>query len=572
LFGYSFGGLVALAVAEQLAAAGERVERLWLADPFYDRRYWPAATFAGAQVDRARHHLRGIAELRPSDAARELARCARSLAARLSARARPAGASPASGGDDHEARASAAMSAWRPRRWPGPTTLIAASPGLEFGCDVARLWRSLLPRLSIERVAADGHRDLMRSPAALDAIATLVSREQAAPPPPRVVVVTRYRWMTTARIALDFADAGFEVVALSPRGHVVAAMPFVAASARLPWRARAVATRLAALAPDIVVPSDDAAAMLLHAVAALTSTDPTIRDVLARSLGRGDLERLYSRSGVLAAAAAAGIACAPQTAVERPCEAAAFAAARGGRTVVKADGSWGGRGVIIADDPAAAAAASARLGRPAGTARTLKRLLVDRDLPMLCDWLRRRRPPVSIQGFVAGRDANIAVACWDGELLASVAVEVSKASHATGPATVVKVIDHAGMTQAARRLCAELGLSGLFGLDFILDDEGRAWLIELNPRATPTCHLAPAAGPRLAAALRQRLGGEAATTPRRRSTDALIVMFPQGLVRHQGERGYAELRDVPWHAPDLVEQGLALAAARRPRGGRSRAG
>lgn len=249
LFGFSFGGLVALAVAEALVAAGERVERVWLADPFYDRRWWPAATFAMAQVQRVKHHLLAIAKLRPSHAAAELARCGRSLASRLANRSARANLPLQPEGDDTEARASAAMAAWKPRRWAGPTTLIAASPGLEFGCDPVALWRSLLPRMSVERVAANGHRDLMRSPDAIEAVAALVRRDLSSPPPPRVAIVTRYRWLATARVALDFADAGFEVVALSPRGHAVAAMPFVATALRLPWRTAAVAARLAALAP-----------------------------------------------------------------------------------------------------------------------------------------------------------------------------------------------------------------------------------------------------------------------------------------------------------------------------------
>ncbi len=574
LFGYSFGALVALAVAEKLVAAGEQVERMWLADPFYGRRWWPADAFAAAQVNRVQHHLGAIAKLSPGDAARELARCARSFTGRLSTRVARADAAPILEHDSCERRSAAAVTAWNPTRWSGPTTIIAASPGLEFGCDVVHLWRSLLPRMTVQRVAAGGHRDLMRSPAAIEAIAGLVQREMATPPAPRAAVVTRQRWLGAARVALDLSEAGFEVVALSPRGNAIGAMPFVAAALRLPLRTKSAAVRLAALAPDIVVPCDDAAAMMLHALAGEPTTDPTIKAMLARSLGGGDMDGLYSRNGVLAAAAAAGVACPPQAAVNTPEAAATFAAALGGRTVVKADGSWGGRGVVIADDPAAAATAAARLGRAPGTVRMLKRLLVDRDLPMLGNWLRRHRPAVSVQGFIAGREANIAVACWQGETLASVAVVVSETSHATGPATVVTVIDHAGMTQAARRLCAELKLSGLVGLDFMLDDDGRAWLIELNPRVTPSCHLSPIAGPRLIAALRQRLAIEdqAVTAPRPQPADAQIVLFPQGLIRRRGEQAAPGMQDIPWHAPALVEQGLASAAAHRPRGSRRRAG
>ena len=43
LGGYSFGGLLALEVAQQLNAAGESVEALFLIGTIYDERYWPTS-------------------------------------------------------------------------------------------------------------------------------------------------------------------------------------------------------------------------------------------------------------------------------------------------------------------------------------------------------------------------------------------------------------------------------------------------------------------------------------------------------------------------------------------------
>src|SRR5262249_9006809 len=54
---------------------------------------------------------------------------------------------------------------------------------------------------------------------------------------------------------------------------------------------------------------------------------------------------------------------------------------------------------------------------------------------------------------------------------------------------VVRIIDHPGMAEAARRLVGRFGLSGFCGFDFILTETGEAQLLELNPRATPTCYL-----------------------------------------------------------------------------------
>ena len=70
------------------------------------------------------------------------------------------------------------------------------------------------------------------------------------------------------------------------------------------------------------------------------------------------------------------------------------------------------------------------------------------------------------------------------------AVEVLETKCVNGPAKVVRVIDHPGMLAASRKVMKQLGLTGLVGLDFILDANGTAHLIEVNARATPTCRLA----------------------------------------------------------------------------------
>ena len=62
------------------------------------------------------------------------------------------------------------------------------------------------------------------------------------------------------------------------------------------------------------------------------------------------------------------------------------------------------------------------------------------------------------------------------------------------------------MADSAQRMVHALGLSGLCGLDFVIENSsGDAYLIEINPRATPVCHLALGAGHDLPAALLARL-------------------------------------------------------------------
>jgi predicted ATP-grasp superfamily ATP-dependent carboligase len=52
---------------------------------------------------------------------------------------------------------------------------------------------------------------------------------------------------------------------------------------------------------------------------------------------------------------------------------------------------------------------------------------------------------------------------------------------------VVRVIDHPGMANAARQVVKRFGLSGFCGMDFLIAADGEAYMVELNPRVTPTC-------------------------------------------------------------------------------------
>jgi hypothetical protein len=98
-----------------------------------------------------------------------------------------------------------------------------------------------------------------------------------------------------------------------------------------------------------------------------------------------------------------------------------------------------------------------------------------------------------------------------------------------GPATVVEPIECAEMQRAAEVVAREFGLSGPFGLDFVLDDDGGAVLLELNPRATPTLHLhTPAVWRPLLHVLAEQVGIREAETDTRLPAGR-IALFPQAI-------------------------------------------
>jgi hypothetical protein len=384
---------------------------------------------------------------------------------------------------------------------------------------------------------------------------------------PKVLIITAFRWFPMMRLALELSEAGFTVETLAPGGYSLDKMPFVRATYRYNAFAPIASLHAAIMAsrPRLLVPYDDCVAAQLHQLYELAdSGEPSgfrLRSLIALSLGKpGDLSILYSRYRICSLARELRI---PAPATE------AVVDKRGLMTqlnslrlplVLKSDGSWGGRGVIIATTREDAVRAFRKLSRPPGVFRTLKRLIINRDPTLILPCFRRRRPSVSIQRFVSGRPANAAVACWEGKVLAAVLVEVLCSNGATGPATVVRVTSHAGMSLAIERMVDRLRLSGLCGFDFILSaEDGSAQLIELNPRATPTCHLIAADGKSLLAALyaavQESSVGKLQGVPRFEP----LALFPQEMIRDPNSPFLqTAYHDIPWRSPELVKLGDVL--------------
>ena len=129
------------------------------------------------------------------------------------------------------------------------------------------------------------------------------------------------------------------------------------------------------------------------------------------------------------------------------------------------------------------------LQAPPLLARAAKRALI-RDVTLVWPSLARRRSIVNAQTFVVGREATSAVACWNGQILASLHFEVVNKAGSSGHATVLRLIDNQEMAAAAEKMARRLNLSGMHGFDFMLEAQtGNAYLIEINARSTQVGHL-----------------------------------------------------------------------------------
>lgn len=379
---------------------------------------------------------------------------------------------------------------------------------------------------------------------------------------PKILVVHTLEWANAARIALAFAAAGCLVSAVCRRGHQLRVIrsldrvypykPFA--------RVRSIEAAIIDCSPDLIVPCDDRAVLLLHRL--YRRADPRsdkgarIRLAIERSLGRPDAyDLITTRSELPALAALADIRIPPTERVLNLESLTRWCAGKEFPVVLKADHSWGGWGVQIVQTGCDLRSALRRMTGGSRFVLGMKRLVWDQDPELMLQLMRGNPPALMVQHFVRGPAANCSVACWQGEILAAIAVEALVTHGPTGNATVVRIVDDCEMIEIASRIIRHASASGIFGFDFILEESsGHAVLLEVNPRVTQISHLALGRQQDLVAAIAAELSGkplgETPVIPKHR----VIAFFPQELRRDPASPFlHLAYHDVPLEEPALVD-------------------
>ncbi len=378
---------------------------------------------------------------------------------------------------------------------------------------------------------------------------------------PTILIATTSRWFPTARLAMALAESGCIVDAVCPRRHPMGKIKAIRKiySYRGLIAVHSLADAIAASQADFIVPGDDLATSHLHRLYKLAlqrgKAGKSICELIERSLGSPEsFPIVYARSVFIELARQAGLR-APRTEVIANLDELRNWISRVGLpTVLKANGTSGGDGVRVVHTLEEAERAFRTLQAPPLLLRALKRAVIDHDKTLVWPSLLRCRSVVNAQEFVGGREATSAIACWKGEVLASLHFEVLNKRDSAGPSSVVRLIENAEMSTAAESLVRQLNLSGLHGFDFMLEaDTGNAHLIEINPRATQVGHLTLGPGHDLPAALYAALSGDAIRTAPRLTDNDTIALFPQEWTRDPAspflQSGY---HDVPWGEPELL--------------------
>lgn len=380
---------------------------------------------------------------------------------------------------------------------------------------------------------------------------------------PVVLLVTSVHHDKTARLAVALSRLGCQVAALCPPRHWIRFVPCV--YRRLPYAAlqplRSLHRAIREVMPDLIIPCDDRAVRHMHRLFTRVS-EGDVRKRLARSLSPAEeFSLIESRVDLLMLARDSGVPVPDTQPVTSQGDLATWGATHPLPWVLKSDGSWAGMGVRVVATLAEAMQAFQEMRRPVSARFVMGQCLLEWDFFWLTPWLTRERPTISVQQHIPGRAANCAIACWHGELLAGVAVETVASRSTTEPATIVRVVEGTDMLQSAERVVRALQLTGLVGFDFQLHAEtGAPYLLELNSRAVPLCHLPLGEGRDLAHALTSRLSKQPSAPRPAVTPNQLIAYFPDAITQDPSNPMLpVAYHDVPWD-----ERALLLALLRPP--------
>jgi glutathione synthase/RimK-type ligase-like ATP-grasp enzyme len=360
----------------------------------------------------------------------------------------------------------------------------------------------------------------------------------------------------SCRLPKLFKEAGFRVGVLGLRSSLLHASRH--SDERFRLRARrfeplirsSLEKAFDAFRPDIIVPCDERAVSIVDHWIGGQQASPLsagLRDCLVASLGKP--ERLAERSSklrTLELARSIGVRTPRETKVTSRAECEQAAASFGYPVILKLSHGAGGNGVRLCRTAEQLGAAFRDFERGLSAVKAWRRRLLRRD------WFGSRFD-ILVQEFIPGRPAMSCIAVSGGRPLSIVTGFAENVTEPMGPASIVRIVDIPEIRQMTQAMAEAFEASGFLSFDFIVDEAGRAVLLECNARPTQIMHLGHLVDVDLARALHGALQGAREAPCEAPRGEREVAFFPQEWKRDPASSTVANgFHDVPWEDPVLL--------------------
>jgi hypothetical protein len=374
-----------------------------------------------------------------------------------------------------------------------------------------------------------------------------------------LIVAINEEWVGISRLPGGLAMNGLDVHAICPAKSLLAKTRFLKSSIKYPTftYSRSVVFYILALfgifyfKPDVVLPGDEEALKVLQKLRKFAFAFELRRlfTLLDSSLPSSDVDDiLLNKSSFIAEAKKWGVSVPLNIVISNLSELKAAGSQAGFPCVLKADNGYGGAGVIICQNYQELESAYLQRNQPSVMAK-IKSVLKRFFFISLVDG----KSSVSVQQFISGQVGIAAFLAKNGQVLAYNQMSKHRTyPGTTGPTSVAKSCSYQSVVNFVNLLAKATRFNHFGAIDFIIEQNTeKIYVIELNPRPTPNCHISKAMGANdLCEALACSLYDNAYSIVHEPSY--LIAMYPNELRRDsQSEFVRIGYHDVPENDPDL---------------------
>jgi hypothetical protein len=313
-----------------------------------------------------------------------------------------------------------------------------------------------------------------------------------------LIIALNESWTGISRLPEGLKRAGFSTYALCPQKSYLAKTRFLDGGFFYPTytysRSNLIYLWIIAayfkFKPDIIIPGDEDSILALHRLANFSENLPVLNKLsklIRASLTPKEFDELIlSKSDFQAKCSQLGLRTPKNTVVSDLSGALEVARASGFPLVVKYDSGYGGSGVFICSNEDEMKKHFSEFSKTSLIALLKAKL---KDLFFVSIFSGDKK--ISIQQYIEGTVGQSPFCAKDGVVFAAnPMIRLQTFPGKTGPASVSAGFQNADIESYVLAVARALSYSGFGSVEYMIDAKsGLLYIIELNPRPTPTCHL-----------------------------------------------------------------------------------